>query len=420
MRIVFKNLFSLGFVQGISLLAPLILTPYLTGKIGVDMFGIVTTAQSVAIIFTLLTDFGFNTTAVRHIAQAAGDHSKVQRIINVVFFLKLLLLAAAFVLFLAVVLVVPHFHQFSPVYLWSFSLVVGQTFLPIWYYQGIEKIDRSVIPVVSLKLLTIVFVFLCVKEPGDARYVNLLYGTSSLLAGIILYWKITRRYKISTKYINLSGLKSEFKSSSAMFLSNVGVVIYSNSTVLILSFFVTPALLGVYSVVEKIIQLIKTSLIMVHQVIYPRLCNLIRINEADSIPFLRSVYSVVWPGVFAVCIVLFAMPGFVVGYFIKDPAAMKEASSLLRSLSFLCFIISLNMPFYQSLLAYHKDWLTVRVLIACSVISILLNLVLVPALNITGTIISMYIIEMTVTSLLVYLFFQFKKKNRYAARTLFK
>jgi hypothetical protein len=23
-------------------------------------------------------------------------------------------------------------------------LVIGQTFLPVWYYQGIEKIDRSV------------------------------------------------------------------------------------------------------------------------------------------------------------------------------------------------------------------------------------------------------------------------------------
>jgi PST family polysaccharide transporter len=133
--------------------------------------------------------------------------------------------------------------------------------------------------VAIFKLLTILFVFVLIKDPSDAPFVNLLYGSSSLLAGCILYYRILRQYTVSMKFVNILQLGSEFKKGVAIFLSNVGVVVYSNSTVLILSFFVSPTVLGIYSVVEKIIQLCKTSLILVHQVIYPRLCALIKMNE---------------------------------------------------------------------------------------------------------------------------------------------
>jgi PST family polysaccharide transporter len=133
MRLVFKNLFSLGLVQGITLLAPLILTPYVISSVGIDKFGIITTAQTVATLITLLTDFGFNITAVRQIAQAEGNHAEIQRIVNVVFFLKLLLLIAAFILFIAVVLLAPQFRANFFIYLCSVMLVIGQTFLPVWY-----------------------------------------------------------------------------------------------------------------------------------------------------------------------------------------------------------------------------------------------------------------------------------------------
>jgi O-antigen/teichoic acid export membrane protein len=135
---------------------------------------------------------------------------------------------------------------------------------------------------------------------------------------------------------------------------------------------------------------------------------------------LKNIYAVIWPGVLIVCLVLFSQPGIIVSYFVKDPAAAAESASLLKTLSFLLLIISLNMPFYQTLLAYHKDWLTVRVLMGCSLISVLLNLVLVPILAIKGTIISLYVVESLVTSLLIYLTLQFKKKTVYAQRTLFK
>ena len=65
------------------------------------------------------------------------------------------------------------------------------------------------------------------------------------------------------------------------------------------------------------------------------------------------------------------------------------------------------MPFYQSLLAYKKDWLAVRVLFAAAVLSVLLNLILVPLFKINGAIINIYIIETLVTLTFMHYFARF-------------
>lgn len=80
---------------------------------------------------------------MRHIAQARGNHEEIEKIVNAVFFLKLLLLLFAFIIFILLVIVVPNFHNYFFIYLCSFMMVVGQTFLPGWYYQGIEEINKT-------------------------------------------------------------------------------------------------------------------------------------------------------------------------------------------------------------------------------------------------------------------------------------
>lgn len=419
MKSVIKNLFSLGFVQVIGLLIPLILTPYLVKTIGVGLFGIIVAAQSLAMFFSLFTDFGFNVTSVRRIAQSKGNYGEIEKIINTVFFLKLFLLFISFLLFLFLILIIPQFRNNFVIFLASFSIVVGQAFLPVWYFQGFEKINKTIVPSVIFKVLNVVMVFYYVKSSNDTLYINLGYGLTNLLTGIVLYYLITREYKISIKKVSLAELKKEFKDSLAIFVSNIGSFIYANSTVLILSFFVVPAVLGVYSIVEKIIQLLRSVLILMHQVVYTRLCNLIKEDEAASVIFLKKFYGIVWSGMLFVCIFLFAEPSIVVSYFVKDDHTKELVSSLLRSLSFLILISSINMPFYQSLLAYHKDWLIVRILLGCSIISLLLNLVLIPVMQIKGTVITLYVTEMLVASLFIYCYFRLNKNSDESNRKLF-
>jgi len=411
MKLIVKNLFSLGFVQGINLLIPLLLTPYLIHTIGVSAFGVVATAQGFVYFFIILTDFGFNITSVRRLAQSKNNKQEIEDIVNGVFFSKLFLVLLSLVIYLPLVLTIPQFNSNMLVYLGSFSMVIGQFLLPVWFYQGIEDLKKTILPVIIFKILSIAAIIIVVKNTEDAHYANFLLGLGNIFTGIILYYLLIRQYKITLRPISIRQLIAELKNSMAIFISNIGVVIYGNTSLIILSFFLTPTVLGVYSIVDKIIQLLKSLLGIIHQATYPRLCNIINENKMPVVVFIRKIYIPVWIGVFLLSIFLFFAPTVMVSYFVKDPELLLFASDILKQVSFVIFITSLNMPFFQSLLAYKKDWLTVRILLGGSIVSIVLNLILVPFFKIGGTIITIYLVEAMVTGLLIYFMAQLKNEN---------
>ena len=409
MKIIIKNLFSLGLIHSVNLLVPLLITPYLIKTVGISSFGVIATAQSIVVFFNLLTDFGFNLSSVRRIAQAQGNLKEIEKIINGVVFLKLILLGISFILFVAIVIAVPQFNKHLELYIFSFSMVIGQAFLPLWYYQGIEKINRTIIPMVISKLLTIAAIFFFIKTETNSSLVNVLFGTGNIVTGLYLVGLMRKEYKISFKLINYNILSAEFKNGLAMFTSNAAIVIYANSSIIILSFFLTPLSLGIYSVVDKIVQILKGILSLVHQVSYPRICNIVKESDIALLDFIKKIYGIVWSVVLLVCLLLFFFSTPIVSYFIKEPQSILYASNLLRNFSFVLFITSLNMPFYQSLLAYKKDWLAVKILFAAAVLSVLMNLILIPLFKINGAVINIYIIETLVTLTFIHYFSRFKK-----------
>ena len=406
MKIVLQNLVSIGLVQGISLLIPLILAPFLINTIGVELFGIISTAQAIAVVCSIITEFGFNITAVRGIASARGNYNTIHQTVNDVFFLKIILLGVTSIIFLILILVVPAYRLYFFIYAGSFFLVIGQAFSPFWFFQGTESIKQTIPATIVFKFIALAMIMLLVKDKADAAYVNLIIGLTNLCSGLLLYRQIYRQFKISFKNVTFNSLKKEYQHSLVIFLSNVGVVIYSNSNFLILSFFLSPAALGIYSVVDKIIQVLRTLLIFIHQVTYPRLCNLLQEGDVHARHFLKRIYAVVFTGMFFISTLLFFFPDFIAGYFIKDKITLAEAAILLKYVSFLPFIISINMPFFQSLLAYKKDWLTVKLFFICALCSIMLNFSITPFLKATGGIITMYVCESLVTVSIIILYYK--------------
>ncbi len=400
-RSVLKNLFSLGFIQLISLLIPILLTPLLITRIGISYFGTIATAQGFVLLFNIITDFGFNITAVRSVAQANNNYNELTKIVNSVSFLKILLLVSAFILFLFVIYFVPQFNQYFKLYLYSFLMVVGQSLLPIWYYQGREIITKTLVPILLGKLISVVAILMIIKGENDAPYVNLLLGLGTLVSAAYLNIPIIRKYRLEKSFLEWGKIKVEINQNLPFFISNASVFAYSNSATLVLSFFVSPYTVGLFNVAEKIIQLGKTMLVMIHQVTYSKLCSLINDGHEIAIAFLRKIYTIIWLGVLVFCLLLFFFSYEAVSFFITDTQQHFAASQILKSLAFLLLVIAFNMPFYQYLLALKKDWIAVRIIIICSVISIILNFFLVPIMQIDGLVITMYFIEALVTIFMI-------------------
>ena len=65
---LFENFVSLGIIQGLNYLLPLITIPFLFNQLGTEKYGLVNFTFAFIQYFIILTDFGFGLSGTRYIA----------------------------------------------------------------------------------------------------------------------------------------------------------------------------------------------------------------------------------------------------------------------------------------------------------------------------------------------------------------
>lgn len=387
---VIHNFFQLVLIQAFGILTPILLTPIILQRVGLEQYGIIATAQSLSVFFILITDFGFNVTAVRKLAQAQQDPETQTVIVQSVITLKLFLLGIACITYCMLINLVPHFSQHSQVYLGSLMLIMGQCLLPIWYFQGTDQLKKTSAPIFFSKLLTIVSMWFWIQNPVDSWLVNLIFGAGTLTSGIILHIPIFKKHSIRFRSFNLNTLWQESRDNIPMFLTNVCTVMYANSTLLLMSFMLDPKLLGLYGLADKILQWIKSGLVLIHNAVYPTLCRLVVEQPKQVMPFLNKTYRLVWLLTFTGAVFFFINAEWLLSVFFHDEMSIPN---YFKFLGFIIFMVSLNMPFFQSLLAWKIERPIFWVVFTSSIISISLNLLLVKKFGIPASLWILFGIE---------------------------
>jgi len=104
------NFFSLAVLQAVNYALPLLTVPYLFRVLNVEKYGLVNFASAFIQYFIVFTDFGYNLSATKLIAENRDDALKLSQVFNRVMFSKLLLLLMGFVI---VTVTVFCFNKFS-------------------------------------------------------------------------------------------------------------------------------------------------------------------------------------------------------------------------------------------------------------------------------------------------------------------
>lgn len=264
-----ENFLSLGALQIVSYIIPLINLPYLSRVLGVEKFGLVFFAFAFMQYFMMLTDYGFGLSATREIAVNRHNKNNLSNIFSAVTCIKLVLLMVSFVILCLILLFVPKLQENWLVFVLSFFMVVGNALYPVWFFQGMERMKYITFLNILAKVIFVLLVFVFVKSQDDYIIVPLFNSMGFLVSGIIGMYFAMKNLGAKPYVPSLNMIKKQFKYSTEFFLSRVSISAYTYTNTFCLGLIGSNIMVGYYVAAEKIYQAINGLSFPLNGALYP-------------------------------------------------------------------------------------------------------------------------------------------------------
>ena len=277
-----KNFFSLSIFQGINYLIPLIIVPYIIKHVGIEKYGLLTFAQSIAGFLNVFFDFGFNLIGVDKIAKNSLVNKK-NEIFNAIYFIKIFIFLIVFFIFIILVF---NFSKLEENYITFFLFLFVsffQSLFPIWFFQGIEKMKYILYFNIIGKLITFLIIILFLKKETDYNIYPLAFLIGYIVSDVIALIFIFKNFHFKIYIPSMKRLKVIFKTSFKIFSNNLIVKTYSNLNIIILGFFTNNLIVGYYSIGIKLSGVFSAFLGVFLQTIYPKFSKIARNNFCEYI-----------------------------------------------------------------------------------------------------------------------------------------
>lgn len=400
----------LFFINVSNFIFPLLLSPIIISRCGVDGFGLVTLFQSIMLFVSSVTDYGFNINATREVTINQKDANFINKYFFDVSYSKFVLLLLALLLALFIFYFSHQAKEYPMLYFSSLIMLVGRAFNPMWLLRAIHKMKFIFYFYVLFKILSILTVYFFIESNNDLYLVNLSIGLSDLLTCLFATSVLFMQFKWKSFYPSVHTIKHQLYSGFYIFSQTVSINANAYLNPLILGFFVDPYSLGIYCVVEKIILVIKFCASFVQQSVFPKVCELsieskFRFNRFMKMLQVFLVVSMVITG-----LGLNFFSDWIVSYFIKtDRVACSE---LLIFSAWIPLIVSLNMVSYLTFLVYREQKPVTFIIVFSVLLNITLNAILSKNFGIYGISTGIYITELFISiSLWVVMVFKYPKIN---------
>jgi PST family polysaccharide transporter len=399
-----KNFMSLTILQIANVLLPLITLPFLVRILGTEKFGLVILAQSIAVFFNLIVEFGFNISATREVAVNRSNRNRLGEIFSGVLAIKGILLVIAFFVLSLIVFLIPKLEQDWCVFLLSFGVVIGHALFPQWFFQGIQKMSVITIVHVLAKSIFTLLVLIFIRKEQDYLLVPMFSSIGYIVSGALGFIWSLRMVTPVTPSIQM--IRLYFSDSYQLFISNLVTSIYSYGNVIILGALTNNSVVGVYGAMEKLILAVKSMYSPFLQALFPYAASKSNPQIRVQVRKLSGPLSLLG---FLVSLVLFIFADPILEL-IYDNSLITESGNVLRILSFIALFSALNMLLnYLYLSAVKKYQERMQIMISAGLFNVICGLILVGLYGIYGMAFTAILTE--VLLLLLGAFYFYKIKN---------
>lgn len=215
-----KNyIYNLSY-QVLLVIVPLITTPYISRKLGSENIGIYSYASSLVTYFSLISLLGMHNYAIREIAYC-NNRKECSDVFNEVQTTKLF--SCIITLIIYVVFVFSYSRYTSLLFILSITIIANY-FDISWFYQGQENFKIIVIRNIVVKVISVLSIFIFVKNSEDL-YIYAIINVLSVLFGNISLWLSLKKSFVKIRLIVPS--QKTIRISLEMFLPLIAVQIYN-------------------------------------------------------------------------------------------------------------------------------------------------------------------------------------------------
>lgn len=267
-RLVTSNAAYMLVLQLTNYLFPLLLVPYLTRKLGLELFAVIAFGTSAAQLAGVGTDFGFNLSATARIARARGAHKPVHEEYSAVLLAKLPLSLLALVALACIPLVVGRFSAHVWYFVWMGVGAACQSYQSFWFFQGIERLRLIAAYTVVARLGYFAATILLTSLEIRVVYVGLAFAVAQVLGCLVSFRLATRHGGVITR-VPWSAGRLALVESAPFFWSRAAVALYSIGGVLFLGFAGRPRDVALYSVADQVFRAGLSAFNPLVQALYP-------------------------------------------------------------------------------------------------------------------------------------------------------
>ena len=270
-----------------------------------------------------------------------------------------------------------------------------------WFYQGLENFKKTALRNIVVKLISVVSIFIFIKNENDVAKYLLIYVLTTLLGNASL-WLGIKKYIVKLKIRDLQILK-QLKPTVYLFIPQIAIQVYTVlDKTMIGTITNNMSEVGYYEQTQKIIKILMTIITSLGTVMMPRIAKCYAEGAQDKIKeymknTFRFVYFLAFPMIFGII----AVSNSFVPFFFGD--GYEKVKLLMKVMSPIILFIGLsNVTGTQYLLSTKKQKQFTISVICGAIVNAILNLILINMFDALGAVIATVIAELTVTAVQIY------------------
>lgn len=267
---LFKNYIFQFAYQGLILVIPFILSPYLTRTLQETALGVYTYVNSIAYYFVIAANLGISVHGKRIISRNFNDETGLRKAFWSLYFVHALISIVSLIMYLGFVFCLIKTDR--TIYLIEGIYVLSALFDITWLFYGLENFSSVVIKNAVVKVVECIAIFALVKSPKDLWIYTLVSAGGMCLGQVVMIPQAIKLVKPIR--FDLKDCMQHFKPLMIFSVALIASSLYTVFDKTLLGIMASKSDVAFYEFSNKIVSIPQTFVGVVGTVMFPRACKL--------------------------------------------------------------------------------------------------------------------------------------------------